>query len=178
MGGAGAAGAAGAGAAAATGAAAGAAATGITAAQVMAGLSVVTAATSMYAQQQTAKAQGKAIQTQADAERDEIGAAAEEDIGDRIRVSREKRARAMVAAGESGALGASFAASINQSLQDQNMDIAKVSKNSAFAQRGVTDRAGVALSQLRSPSALEAGLQIAGSGIQGYSAGLEIDKLK
>jgi hypothetical protein len=145
---------------------------------VLTALSIASAATSLYAQQQTAKAQTKSVQAQADAERDEIGAAAEEDIGDRIRAGRQRRARAMVAAGESGALGASFAASINQSLADEHLDVAKVGKNAAFASRGVTDRANVSLSQIRSPSALEAGLTIAGAGISGYRAGSELDDLR
>jgi hypothetical protein len=142
----------------------------------MTALSIATAATSLYAQQQTAKAQTKSVQAQADAEREEIGAAAEEDIGDRIKAARQRRARATVAAGESGALGASFAASINQSLSDEHLDVAKVAKNAAFASRGVTDRANVSLSQIRSPSALEAGLTIAGAGISGYRSGSELDR--
>ena len=78
-------------------------------------LSIASAAVSVYAQDQTAKAQTRAIRNQQENEREEVYAQAEEDLGQRIRASRERRARARVAAGESGALGASFAASINQS---------------------------------------------------------------
>lgn len=141
-------------------------------------LSIASSAVGIYAQTQSAKGQKAAIEAQAGREREEIGEAAEEDLGQRIRESRERRARARVSAGESGALGASFAASINQSLSDQNLEAALVAKQSAFAQRGVSDRAATALSQIRSPSALEAGLQIAGAGIQGYQTGLGIEKLR
>ena len=149
---------------------------GITEAFVV--LSIASSAVGVYAQTESAKAQGEAIETGMEHEREEISEAAEEELGQRIRASRERRARARVSAGESGALGASFAASINQSLVDEHMDAALVSKKAAFAQRGVEDRANVALAQIRSPSALEAGLQIATAGVAGYSTGLGIEKLK
>jgi hypothetical protein len=141
-------------------------------------ISIAGAAVGAYATHQTAKAQAAAIGVQQENEREEIAESAEEELGQRLRESRERRARARVAAGESGALGNSFAASINQSLADQNMDAALVSKKAAFAQRGVDDRANTALSQIRDPSALEAGLQIAQAGMAGYSTGLGIEKLK
>lgn len=147
-------------------------------ATTMAYISIASAAVGVYAQHQTAKAQRGAIKAQQESEREEVHAKAEEDLGQRIRQSRERRARARVAAGESGALGASFAASLNQSLSDQDYDAALVSKNSAFAQRGIDDRANVALSQIRDPSALEAGLQIATAGINGYRTGLGIEALQ
>lgn len=141
-------------------------------------LSLATTAVSIYAQSETAKAQSAQIKTQQEHEREEVAEAAEEELGQRIRASRERRARARVAAGESGALGNSFAASINQSLSDENMDAALVSKKAAFSQRGIDDRANTALSQIRSPSALEAGLQIAGAGVSGYRTGLGIESLQ
>lgn len=147
-------------------------------ATTMAYISIASAAVGVYAQQQTAKAQRGAIKAQQENEREEVGAKAEEELGQRIRQSRERRARARVAAGESGALGASFAASINQSLSDQDYNAAVISKNAAFAQRGIDDRANVALSQIRDPSALEAGLQIATAGINGYRTGLGIENLQ
>lgn len=141
---------------------------------IMVGLSIASAAVSVYSQQQTAKAQTAAIKQQQEHEREEAHEAAEEQLGQRIREQREARARARVAAGESGALGASFAAQINQSLADQDMDAALIQKNAAFAQRGIDDRANTALAGIRSPSALEAGLQIATAGVQGYQAGLSL----
>lgn len=147
-------------------------------ATTLAYLSIASAAVGVYAQHQTAKAQRDAIAVQSENEREEIHAQAEEELGQRIRASRERRARERVAAGESGALGASFAASINQSIADQDMDAALLAKRSAFLQRGVDDRAGVALSQIRDPSALEAGLQIATAGISGYRTGLGINQLR
>ena len=148
-------------------------------ASAMAYIAIASSAVSVYAQSQTAKAQKNNIRAQQANEREEVHEKAEEELGQRIRESRERRARARVAAGESGALGASFAASINQSLQDQDMDAALVSKNAAFAQRGIDDRANTALAGIRDPSALEAGLQIATAGVQGYMAGSSggVDKL-
>ena len=141
---------------------------------IMAGLSVASAGVTVYAKQQTAKAQASAIGVQQEHERQETTAAAEEELGQRIKANREQRARARVAAGESGVGGQSFAASINQSLQDQDETVALSAKNLAFAQRGIDDRANTALAGIRSPSALEAGLSIAGAGIQGYSSGLSL----
>lgn len=147
-------------------------------ATTMAYISIASAAVGVYAQHQTAKAQRDAIKVQQEHEREETYESAEEELGQRIRESRERRARARVAAGESGALGASFAASINQSLMDQDYDAALVSKKAAFTMRGIDDRAATALSQIRDPSALEAGLQIATAGINGYRTGLGIENLR
>ena len=143
---------------------------------IMAVTSVASAGVGIYAQNEQAKAQTDLINQQADREREEVGEAAEEEIGQRIRESRERRARSRVAAGESGALGASFAASINQSLADSNMDAALISKKAAFSTRGIDDRANTALSQVRSVSGLEAGLQLAGAGVSGYQTGLGIQE--
>ncbi len=137
-------------------------------------LAIASTTVSMYAQHQTAKAQSDAIKAQQENERQEVLARQEEELGQKVRAARERRARAKVAAGESGALGASFIASINQSIQDQDMDAALAQKNVAFAQRGIDDRANTALAGIRSPSALEAGLAIASAGASGYSAGLGI----
>ena len=137
---------------------------------VAAVMSISAAAVSAYATHESAKAQQES-------EREEVHSQAEEELGQRIRQQRERRARDRVAAGESGALGASFAASMNQSLADTDMDAALISKNSAFKQRGIDDRAAVALSQIRDPSALEAGLQIASAGAAGYRTGLGIQNL-
>jgi len=144
----------------------------------MVAISIASAGVGLYAQRETAKAQEHLITSQSARETDEAVESAEEELGQRIKASRERRARARVAAGESGALGASFAASINQSLSDESMDAALIAKKSAFTQRGIADRANMALASIRSPSALEAGLQIAGAGISGYQTGLGIEKLR
>jgi hypothetical protein len=141
----------------------------------MAALSIAGTAAGLYGQGQTAKAQSQLIAQQADAEREEVAEIAEEELGSRIREYRETRAKARVAAGESGAMGASFAASMNQSLQNQDMDAALAAKSLAFKQRGVEDRRNTAMAGIRSPSALEAGLSIAGSAARGYSQGKALE---
>lgn len=137
----------------------------------VAALSVATTGVSLYAQHESAKAQSDLMQSQADTQREEAKDAAEEELGQRVRAARESRARARVAAGESGAQGASFAAQINQSLSDQNADAAIVAKNALSQQRAINDNLNVAESKIKRVSALEAGLQIANSGVQGISAG-------
>jgi len=141
---------------------------------ILTGLSIASAAVGVYSQQQTAEAQAKAIGVQQENERIEVAAAAEEELGVRVKEAREKRARARVAAGESGALGASFAASINQSISDQDNTAALVQKNLGFASRGIDDRANTSLAGIRNPSALEAGLTIATAGVSGYNAGTSL----
>lgn len=140
-------------------------------------LSIASAGVSTYAQHQSAKAQSAAMNAQAETERLEATAAAEEQMGQKVRAAREARARARVAAGESGAMGASFAAAINQSLQDQDMDNALAAKNLAFQQRGIDDRLATGLSQVRGISALEAGLSIASAGVSGYGTGKKVKAL-
>lgn len=132
------------------------------------------AGVSAYAQNQSAKAQTEAMTAQAETERLEQSSATEEAMGQRIRAAREQRARARVAAGESGAMGASFAAMVNQSIQDQSMDSALAAKNLAFQQRAVDDRLSTGLSQVRKVSAVEAGLSIGTAGMSGYAAGTQI----
>lgn len=144
----------------------------------MAVLAIASAGVSAYATHQSAKAQSDAMEAQAETERLETAAATEENLGIKIRAGREARARARVAAGESGAMGASFAAAINQSLQDQDMDTALAAKNLAFQQRGIDDRLAVGKSQIRDVSALEAGLNIASAGVSGYHTGLSIKKMR
>ena len=136
-------------------------------------ISMAMSAAQTYAQHETATAQAKAIGVQQENERMEARDIAEEQLGERVKEAREKRARARVAAGESGALGASYAAMINQSIADQDMMAAKIAKGLAFSQRGIEDRANVALAGIQDPSALEAGLTIGAAGASGYQQGAE-----
>ncbi len=140
-------------------------------APALAALSIATTATRIYAQNESAEAQQDLISAQADAERRESLEAAEEDLGMRIKAARELRSRMRVAAGESGAQGASFAAAINQTIQDQDSASAAVANQLSFTQRGVNDRQASALSQVRTVSGLEAGLQIATAGARGLAVG-------
>ena len=141
-------------------------------ASAMTYISLASAAVSTYAQMETSKAQAEQIGVQQENERREAHEIAEEELGVRVKEAREKRSRARVAAGESGALGASFAAQINQSLQDQDETAAKVAKGVEFAHRGIDDRAASALASTRGPSSLEAGLNIAGAGASAFNAGI------
>jgi len=139
-------------------------------------VSMATTAVSTYAQMETAKSTAESIEVQEENERNEAKDIAEEELGVRVREAREKRGRARVAAGESGALGNSFTAAINQSIQDQDEMAAKISKNLAFAQTGISDRANTALAGIQSPSALEAGLSIGSAGAQGFDAGIGLEQ--
>ena len=138
-------------------------------------ISMAMSAVQTYAQHETAQAQAEAIEVKQENEREEALSAAEEELGNRVREAREKRGRARVAAGESGAMGQSFAAAINQSIADQDDMAAKIAKGHMFADRAIQDRANSALAGINDPSALEAGLSIASSGMRGYSAGASME---
>lgn len=148
---------------------------GMTTATAMSVLSIASAAAGLYGQKQTAKSQTQLIAQQADAEREEVLDIAEEELGTLVKDARKSRASARVAAAESGAAGASFAASMNQSISDQNEAAALASKRVAFKQRGVDDRQNTALAGVRSPSALTAGLTIAGAAARGHSQGQSME---
>lgn len=145
-------------------------------ATIMGAIAAIGSAAQARAVNKQAEAQSKALNIQAENEREEIQAATEEEVGQRVKAAREARARARVAAGESGALGASFAASINQSIQDQDNDIALASKNLAFKDRDIDDRLRTGMSNVRRVSGLEAGLSIATAAANGYVAGQSLDR--
>lgn len=137
----------------------------------IAALAAASAGVNAYAQNQTAKAQSKAFDQAAVVQKEEAMAVAEENLGERIKAAREQRSRARVAQGESGLSGQSFALSINQSLQDQNMDSAMATKNLAMQERGIEQGLASNKASIRKVSALEAGLSIASAGVSGYATG-------
>jgi hypothetical protein len=142
----------------------------------MSALSLASTGMAMASQSKAAAQANEYNAETAAMEREEANARAEETLGETIREQRAARSRAYVAAGESGAMGASLMASMNQSIQDQDMDAALASKNVAFSNRA-TDR-NLAANWRHGPSGVESGLQLATAGVSGYSTGLGIDRLK
>ena len=144
----------------------------------IAALAAASAGVNAYAQNQTAKAQSKAFDQAAVVQKEEAMAVAEENLGDRIKAAREQRSRARVAQGESGLSGQSFALSLNQSIQDQNQDAARATKNLAMQERGIEQGLASSKASIRKVSALEAGLNIASAGISGYSSGSALERAR
>lgn len=124
----------------------------------------------IYSTNQAAKQTFKAQNEQAVAALDEKQSAAEESMGQRMKEFRKTRARARVAGGESGAQGQSFAVSLNQSVQDQNIDAGIVNKNLVLGQRKILTDLESANSRVRTVSSLEAGLRIGSAGLGAFSA--------
>jgi hypothetical protein len=124
----------------------------------------------VYSTNQAAKATFKAQNEQATSALEERTDAAEEELGQRMKEFRKARARARVAGGESGAQGQSFAVSLNQSVQDQNIEAGIVNKNLVLGQRKILTDLNVANASVRTVSGLEAGLQIGGAGLSAFSA--------
>lgn len=141
-------------------------------------LTVASAAASTYAQQQSADAQAKAASQQAQNKAEESAAAAAEKLGARVREGRRARGRAIVAAGEANVGGNSFSAVLQNSLMQQDMDAALIQQNAAFQGRAIQGELKSAIASTNAPTALSAGLNIAGAGVSGYASGLQIENAK
>lgn len=121
---------------------------------------VANALVSLVGLDSTADQQKALIDEQAARERKESREKAEDELGARVKAARQSRSRARVAAGESGAQGQSFAAKINQSIQDQDAVAALAAKSLAFQQNAIEDRKRLAFSQVQDVNLVDAGLQI------------------
>ena len=132
-------------------------------------LAIATTGYSIYQTNEAAKNQFQAQQQRTEAALEEQATQATEEIGARMKEYRKVRARARVAGGESGAQGQSFAVGLNQMLQDQDEDVALVSKNLSLGSRSTILDLASANASVRTVSGLEAGLQIGAAGASAYA---------
>lgn len=116
------------------------------------------------------RAQRRALLMQRQAQAEELQAQAEERLGARIRAARRERARARVAAAESGVSGQSFELMLKDSLMQQDMDVALTRKNLRIQDRASQARFASGVAQTAAPGALD--FITAGAG--GFSSGLQI----
>lgn len=118
-------------------------------------------ALSTFGAVQQSKAQQSALDDSTHAAAEEAGARIQQETGERVAQARRERSRLIVAAGESGlaANSGSFEAQIADSFGKQNRDLALISKNAGFAERGINTQAAGEAAKIRS------GLQIAGSAL-------------
>jgi hypothetical protein len=140
----------------------------------MAVLAIAGSAMSVDAQRETAKAQQKAADNQAQDQAEELAAQRDEQIGQRVAEARRNAARRLVIAGEAGVAGQSTEIGVLSEFGAANQDSAKVSKQAAFAHRANMNQYRATLANIHRPNDLEAGLQIVNSGVQGAAAGRSV----
>ncbi|WP_156518408.1 virion core protein, T7 gp14 family [Sphingobium sp. EP60837] len=138
----------------------------------MAGVtSVASTAASIVGQMQSAKAQNKAIEQQAEAVAEENRLSASADMFERDRAARREQSRIRTAAGEAGLVLNSGA--IENLLMDSAMQN-ELANDRTLANRESRDKANIAeansmYSKVQSPTALGAGLQIGASAASAWS---------
>lgn len=132
--------------------------------------SAVGAMSGVAAQKAQGKAQRRSLEEQRRVQAEELSQQAEEQIGTRIRAARRERARATVAAGESGIGGNSFTAQLQDSLTQQGMDTAIIAKNLRIKDRASQANFTGAVNQTANPGPLD----FLSAGISGASSGLQI----
>ena len=145
------------------------AAAGLTMAQaVMIGATVVSTAVSVYSQQESAKANTKAISEQNQVQADEIARATGNELHERARAARRERAMMRASASESGVnLGSgSFLAALQTSAQNQYNDMGLIVQNEKGQQRARVANTRARMAHV--PSALSSALTIGAAGAGSY----------
>jgi hypothetical protein len=132
---------------------------------------VASTGASIVAQAKTAKAQTKALATQAQANTVEIKQAASGELFDEMRASRREQARVRAAAGEAGLSleSGSIEGLLFDSAQQGNLQGGRTLANmeSRFASNDAATAS--AASQIQKPTILGAGLQLAAAGASAWS---------
>ncbi|QOC54136.1 virion core protein, T7 gp14 family [Caulobacter vibrioides] len=142
----------------------------------MAVAAVVSTATSLITEVQSAKAQKRAIADQLTNQEAEINAATTAEMNDRARAARREQARIKVAAGESGVqLGSgSMEALLLDSVTQQQLADERGSMNNDTQLRAARSEANSMYSRVSQPSLLGAGLRLGTAGVQGYASGANL----
>lgn len=136
----------------------------------MIGLAIASSVMQVASAQQQGKAQRKANAGQAAVQREEARQSATTRIGDRMKLARRERARARVAAAESGVGGQSFALQIKQSQFDASLDAARINQNLGTSIRRADAQQRSSDAQTSNPNVLD----FVNAGVSGYSSGLQI----
>jgi len=123
-----------------------------------------------------AQAQADEINRQSEKQADELQDKATLESNERLRAKRREDAQIRVAAGASGLnlASGSIEAFLQDSAMQTEMDLTTISKNNDSAQQERISQTKSRLSQIKMPTALGAGLQIAKAGYSGYQAGMKL----
>jgi hypothetical protein len=126
-------------------------------------LSIASSAVGVAGQRAQADAQQRSIRQQQEAQAEEADAAAQQQMGKRVAQGRRERARLKVAAGEARSGGNSFEAMLQNSLFQQDFDLADINTQARYTQRAISTTADMSMSRVEQPNLALAGLQIAGA---------------
>lgn len=137
-------------------------------------ISTGSAGAGVLSQMQGASSAARTIGQQVRNRIEETNAQASQRMGERAREARRERGRMITAAGESGVSGQSFENALMDSFTQQNMDAGTMAMDARFGRRAAIAEGRSALSYSPGASPLDAGLQIAGGVMQGYTTGLQI----
>ncbi|MFY7954379.1 MAG: virion core protein, T7 gp14 family [Armatimonadaceae bacterium] len=142
---------------------------------IMTALAVTSAAAGVVSQVKAAKAQQRAINEQYAEVVQQNNESATSQLNERLREQRREQGRIKVAAGESGLqLSGSIAGLLQDSLMQAGMAEDAINVNRDNANIAAGREAGSMMSRVEQPTVLGAGLQLASAGMQGYSAGVNI----
>jgi hypothetical protein len=138
----------------------------------MIALSVATTAASIVGEVQAAKSQTAAIHEQLAEVTQQVDQKAGAEINERQRAARREQGRMKVAAGEAGLqLGGSIDLLLKDSAMQAGLSEERTLDNRNNDIIAANREATSALSKVESPTILGAGLRLASSAAQGYSAG-------
>lgn len=137
-------------------------------------LSVAQSGAGIVGQRAAAKSQFRANARQREAQNEEIRAQASVRSGERVKQARAERARLRVAGGEANIGGNSFQALLQDSIFQEDQDIATIGLDARFQDRASEARFLSANAAVRNPSLLENGLTLANAGARGFNLGQSI----
>lgn len=133
------------------------------------GVAALGAGVSALGARQNAKTQGKNMSEAQRVKNKQITDANSAKAGERTKQAWAEKARLRVAAGESGVTGQSFEAQLADVNFQLGQDIAMIEHNTATAGEASNVQTATAFSNVKNPSLLESGLQIAGAAKFGAS---------
>ncbi|MFK0297687.1 hypothetical protein ACIQTU_00560 [Brevundimonas sp. NPDC090276] len=138
----------------------------------MAAVALTTTAANIYAGNKAASAASRTIDSQLAQSEAEIAKAEVSEVNDRLRLQRKEQARIKVAAGEAGLqFGGSIEALLKDSLMQTQLSQERTRMNAQSQRESVRAEANAMYSRNPKTNALGAGLQLAASGLDGWSRG-------
>jgi hypothetical protein len=136
----------------------------------MVGVALATTAASLYAQQQSGKAQAKAINQQNQQQADEIAQQAGVEMGERMRAARRERGDMRAAASESGINlnSNSFMSALQTSVMNESNDSGLIMRNETNKQAARSAETNSLMSRIQMPTAASAAFSLGTSAAGAY----------
>ena len=135
-------------------------------------LAVVSTATQVIGEIQSAKQQTRAIDAQLAQQQQQIQSQQTAELNDRQRQARREQARIKVAAGQAGLnISGSVTDLLNDSVMQNSLAAERTNINADNQQKAAVAEANSMYSRISRPTILGAGLRIAQAGVGGYYQG-------